>query len=171
MNFDWKALGEQIGKLGLPLLGGALGGPAGAAIGTALSQELFGHANATPDQIAAAVSGNADMLVKLKEYEAREKEALLNYSLAMAQEETKRLQTVNATLQADANGKGWLQQNTHAIESLGTMLLIFSLYVFMPIVKIVPPVVPAEAWMTLGALLGIRAWMKGRAEQAEATAP
>jgi peptidoglycan/LPS O-acetylase OafA/YrhL len=72
---------------------------------------------------------------------------------------------VNATLQAEAIGKSWLQQNHHPLESLWTLALLTAIYFVLPVLKIAPPSVPESAWITIGAMLGIRAWNAGRNQQ------
>jgi len=59
---NWKDVGKAVGKFA-PLLGGALGGPGGAAIGSLVASS-FGVEN-DPDKIAAAIGGDPDAAVKL----------------------------------------------------------------------------------------------------------
>jgi hypothetical protein len=67
---DWIQVGLQIAKLGLPLLGGALGGPIGAGVGSIVARAL-GAAD-SPDAVASALAGTPpEVLVqKLKSAEA-----------------------------------------------------------------------------------------------------
>ena len=70
---DWRALGKQITRAA-PALGGALGGPAGAAVGG-----LIAHAFGTepePDAIARAIAADPEAAVKLREIELRHAETL-----------------------------------------------------------------------------------------------
>ena len=50
-NFDWGGLAEQVIGLGAPVLGGALGGPLGAAAGKILADTL-GVAESSPRRSA-----------------------------------------------------------------------------------------------------------------------
>jgi hypothetical protein len=64
----WSDVGEKLREIAggsLPAIGTALGGPAGAAIGLALSKIL--GTDATPDAVAAAM--NPDAMVRLREIE------------------------------------------------------------------------------------------------------
>jgi hypothetical protein len=65
----WGDLGKKIGGLGLPALGGALGGPGGALIGKLVAEKL-GMPGANPEAIAQAVTDDPAALVKLAEIEA-----------------------------------------------------------------------------------------------------
>jgi hypothetical protein len=75
---DLKALGEQIAKLGLPLLGAALPIPGGAAIGAALASAL--GTDGTPEATAAALLDPA-ALQKAREFEATHAEAMLKLQI------------------------------------------------------------------------------------------
>ena len=65
---NWRDLGRTMAKLGLPTLGGALAGPAGAAAGKVIADAL--GADASPDAVQAALAGHPDALVRLREVEA-----------------------------------------------------------------------------------------------------
>lgn len=92
---DWKSVGNGLAK-SLPLLGGLLGGPAGAAIGSIVSSTL-GVEN-TPGDVQLALSNNPDALVKLRELETNSRVQLqqlavtaeqnrMNYELSQFQAE------------------------------------------------------------------------------------
>lgn len=68
---DWKSLGKTVANIGLPLLGGALGGPGGALVGKGIAAALGLAENATPEQAAAALGNvSGDQLVALRALEA-----------------------------------------------------------------------------------------------------
>lgn len=70
MDFDWKTLGTQIAQFGLPLLGTALGGPAGGAAGTLIASVLGKDPDTlTQDDVLSAV-GNPEIMAKLREIES-----------------------------------------------------------------------------------------------------
>jgi hypothetical protein len=56
VNLDWGDLAGKVIGLGAPILGGALGGPLGAAAGQILAGAL-GAAEPTPAAVDAALSG------------------------------------------------------------------------------------------------------------------
>lgn len=74
----WKQLGDTVAKFA-PLLGGALGGPGGAAIGQ-LVAAAFGVEN-TPDAIEQAVARDPQAAIKLQEIQMRHKERLEELAL------------------------------------------------------------------------------------------
>jgi hypothetical protein len=63
---NWQELGKQVAEYA-PLLGGVLGGPSGAAVGTMLASK-FGTKE-TPNDIAAAIQADPNAALKLKEVE------------------------------------------------------------------------------------------------------
>lgn len=77
---DWKGLGGQLVKQGLPLIGGLLGGPAGAlgakAAVSLLSSTLDLPEEATADDVLGTIRANPEALIKLKEAELQHKERL-----------------------------------------------------------------------------------------------
>ena len=70
---NWKKVGKTVGKIA-PMLGTALGGPGGGAIG-ALVASALNVAN-DPDSIEEAVKNDPDAAVKLREVELQHKERL-----------------------------------------------------------------------------------------------
>ena len=159
---DWKAIAKQLANLGLPILGAAVGGPAGAIAGKGLAAALGLGADATPEQTAAALGNvSGDQLVALKALDAQMAKDQLEASTAQ-------VEAVNKTLQTEAMGGSWLQRNHHAIESISTVALVWAVYFILPLLKIPVPVIPETAWLTLGAILGVTAWMRGQANVATA---
>lgn len=63
---DWKDISGAVGKVA-PILGTLLGGPAGGAVG-ALVASALGTAN-DADSVSAAMAGNPEAAVKLREIE------------------------------------------------------------------------------------------------------
>lgn len=154
---NWKDLAKKLGELGLPILGAAIGGPAGAIAGKGLAAALGLGADATPEQTAAALGNvSGEQLVALKALDAQMAKDQLEAS-------SRQVEAVNKTLQTEAMGGSWLQRNHHAIESLATVALIWAVYFILPLAKIPVPVIPETAWLTLGAILGVTAWMRGQA--------
>lgn len=67
---DWATLGTTLARIGLPLLGGAVGGPAGAVVGQTLATALGLAADSPPDQIVAGLGTlSGEQWAKLRELE------------------------------------------------------------------------------------------------------
>jgi len=66
---DWKQVGNTAISVGAPLLGGALFGPAGAAVGSIIAAQFGVSPDATPDQVLTAIKGDPDAALKLRKIE------------------------------------------------------------------------------------------------------
>lgn len=73
---DWKQVGNTAIAVGAPLLGGALFGPAGAAIGSIIAGKLGISPESTPEQVLAAINGDPDAALKLRQIETTHIERL-----------------------------------------------------------------------------------------------
>lgn len=159
---DWKDIGKQLANIGLPLLGAAVGGPAGAIAGKGLAAALGLSHDATPEQTAAALGNvSGEQLVAMKALDAQMAKDKLQADAAQ-------VDSVNKTLQTEAMGGSWLQRNHHAMESLFTCGLVGAIYFILPLLKLPVPAVPEAAWLMLGAILGVTAWKRGDANIATA---
>lgn len=66
MAFKWEDIAELVGGVA-PIVGTALGGPAGTAIGTIIANALGVDDN--PDAVSAAIKADPTLVVKIKELE------------------------------------------------------------------------------------------------------
>ena len=138
---DWKEVGKKVASLGLPLLGTAIGGPGGGAIGAVVASAL-GLEDDNPELVAEALKQDPNAAIKLQEIQTRHKEALeeiafkkfkagLDTEIAIEQEVTKRgdttQQTMRAELQADSGYRAGWRPLFGYITALGTGGLLFSL--------------------------------------------
>ena len=73
---DWKQVGNAVIKAGAPLLGGALFGPAGSVIASIISGKFGVSPESTPEQVMAAIKGDPDAALKLREIETTHVERL-----------------------------------------------------------------------------------------------
>jgi len=88
---EWKELGKSVVKLGAPLLGSVIGGPAGGAIGS-LVASLFGADPDDPSDIMTKMNLDPEAAVKLQELQLKHKERLEELKIEEAKvalEETK----------------------------------------------------------------------------------
>jgi hypothetical protein len=91
---DWSDVAETVGKVA-PIAGGALGGPAGSAIGDLLARAL--GVEATPESLKKATE-NPEAAAKLKAIEHEHQREIMSMTL---QAETNRLAEVNATMRTE----------------------------------------------------------------------
>ena len=72
---EWKEIGRSLVSQGAPVLGGLLGGPAGATAGKIVAG-LFGSDPDSPEEVMNAIAANPAAMQKIKEYEAKHEEEL-----------------------------------------------------------------------------------------------
>jgi hypothetical protein len=103
---DWKEVGKTAAKFA-PLIGAALPVPGGAAIGSIIAS-VFGVED-SPDAVMKAMESDPEAAIKLRKIELDHKERLEGLALQRAamemEQETARLQTVNATFQAEVKSE------------------------------------------------------------------
>ena len=77
---DWKEIGRSLVSQGAPVLGGVLGGPAGAVAGKMVAG-LFGADPNSPEDVMNAITGDPAAIQKIKEFEATHRQELQRLQL------------------------------------------------------------------------------------------
>lgn len=106
---DWKSVGKKIASTGATLLGGAVAGPQGAALGGMVAEAL-GLKTDDPDAIAQAIDRDPEAAVKLQQIQSQERTRLrelsTNQALAELSADTERQRMVNETMRAEYKADG-----------------------------------------------------------------
>jgi len=159
---DWGDVKGVLGKAA-PLVGSLLGGPVGGSVGAMVANAL-GVEN-SPDQVLKELKNNPDALVKIKTLESEERIALRKLTVEQASNEmaadTGRIQSVNATMQAETKSEHWPQWAWRPFNGFLFGTTIFCVYFVLPLAEIQTPTIPNEIWMGWGAILGVSAWHRG----------
>ena len=155
---DWKDIAAVVAKEA-PALGAVIAGPAGAGIGALIAATL-GCAN-TPSDVQQALLTSPDAAVKLKTIEAQ-------VTIAQIAAAATQVQAVNQTLQADAGSTSWWPKNHHAFETSFTLLMVATIYIGMPMLKIPVPTIDQMVWVMIGGILGVTAWQNGQVSKLNA---
>lgn len=158
---DWKVIGRQLANIGLPLLGGAVGGPAGAIVGKGIAAALGLGQDATPEQTATALGNmNGEQLVALRALDADLAKAQLSSdtAIALAQIDTNKTEVTQPGFYKGGwrPAAGWSSTFLALIYPAIRVLLPWALQVAG--VQGVPPLPPldaTEALVVLAGLLGI----------------
>lgn len=158
---DWKSIGRQLANIGLPLVGGALGGPGGAMIGKGIAAALGLSEDASPEQVAASLGNlTGDQLVAIRQIEADLAKEYLRAetSLALGQIETNKIEAAQPGMFKGGwrPAAGWLAVFLGLGYPAVRVLLPWTLTVAG--VEGVPPLPPldtGEAIVILGSLLGV----------------
>jgi hypothetical protein len=160
---DWKDIASTVGKFA-PLVGTALGGPAGAAVGAIVSAAL-GTPN-TPDAVSQALQVDPAAAMKLAEIE---KDRTLGIQQLIVQSEANRLasetaalQAVNATMQVEDKSDHWPSYSWRPFCGFVFGIMFGGVYFVLPLCKLPVPVVPFEAWAAMGGVLGVASFFRGR---------
>lgn len=137
---DWSKLGKTIAGFA-PMLGGVVGGPAGAGIGSVIAS-AFGVDN-EPDKILNAIKNDPDALVKLKEIELNNKTELERISM-----ETARIEI------ADKQNARKEHQHSNMPAVLSVALTIFIIGIVCALFYMSPPEGAREVlFMLLGVVI------------------
>ena len=176
---NWKSIANTVGKIA-PVLGGLLGGPAGASVGTLIATTL-GVEN-TPDAVSEALRINPEAAIKLAEIESNQKVKLEELTVSVAIKEfesiTQNMSDVNSTMQAEAKSEHFLTYSwrpligySAAINTLGGTLVTFVAYIAALMGR---PEGLANLPMILGSLaaltattmpvLGVASYFRGKAQ-------
>ena len=166
---EWKDVASVVGKAA-PMLGALIGGPGGIAVGALISSAL-GVGN-TPSEVSQALLTNPDAAIKLKEIESK-RQVDLQTILMQAEgnrlsADTAAIQSVNATMQSEAKSEHWAQWAWRPFNGFVFGSMFFGVYFILPLLKMPVPVVPTEAWMAIGAVLGVASWFRGKEKLAAA---
>lgn len=88
---DWTEVGKTAASLGLKVVGGALGGPAGATVGGMVATALGLDADANPAQVDTALkTASPEQIVELKRLENENAADIRRHQLGMASLEAER---------------------------------------------------------------------------------
>lgn len=181
---NWKDLGQTIAD-SAPLLGTLLGGPPGAAVGS-LVAGAFGT-KASPDELAEAIKRDPEAALKLRQIELDNKAELQRLTLAAETqrlaEDTKKIQSVNATMQSEAQSKWWFSAAWRPFwgvtSALAFMIIVVGIVYLTSVaieagdynmLTIIPQIIMAMAALFAipGAILGVSAWHRGQMQRVQA---
>ena len=123
---DWKDIGKTIGKVA-PMIGTLLApatGGASVAIG-ALVSSVLGVEN-TPEAVEAEIKANPEALLKIKELEFKEADALRKQVLDLAKLENEKYTTAHTSYQAknDMADKVALQIISRNLPLIGILVVM-----------------------------------------------
>ena len=108
--------------------------------------------------LRSAITGKdaipGDLQVQLEEIAARLEEGENAVEMAT-------IESVNRTMQAEAKSEHWMQWAWRPFVGFIFGFTFFGVYFILPLAKIPLPTIPSEAWLMLGAVLGVASWHRG----------
>ncbi len=100
---DWKELGKKIVEIGAPILGTALMGPGGSALGGIVAKAVGGDPK-DPKSLMEAIEKNASAAVELRRVELEHEEFIIDrYLRDVADARAREVAVVQATGKKDIN--------------------------------------------------------------------
>ncbi|MFA5493320.1 MAG: hypothetical protein WC247_00965 [Porticoccaceae bacterium] len=153
---EWKDIAGIVGKAA-PIVGGLIGGPAGAAVGGLVASAL--GTEATPDAISRALETDPQAAVKLKELEVNSKTQLQTLAVTA---ENNRLQAAAVQYAAEAadrdsarrlaaqQTKDWVRPSVTVLLLMGAGVIVWFVFSGMAdgLLK------DATASLTIGTIIG-----------------
>lgn len=153
---------STIAPTAATLLGGPLAG---------MAVKFLADKLGVPEQTVGAVTSAVNSMsetpegrIKLAEIDAALKTHMVNAGVEMDRIASANLLAVNATMQAETHAEHWPSYSWRPFCGFvfGTMML--GVYFVLPLLHVPVPVVPTEAWLALGAVLGVASWYRGKAQ-------
>lgn len=177
MDLDWKDVAEVVADAA-PLVGTALFGPAGGAVGAGLSA-LFGS-KPEPAALAEAIKADPDAVMKLKKYELEQQTAL---QTAVITADTARIVAVNQTMQGEAKAEHWPQYSWRPFWGFVSALAFLAVVIFACMMAFdalkkgdatylnaIPQMVASFSTLFAipAAILGVASWHRGKEKRLRA---
>ena len=169
---NWSSVGNLLADAA-PLVGTALFGPAGTAVGVGLAS-LFGT-EPDPEKVAQAINADPEAMTKIKQFEIENQTELTK---AVIQAATAELKTVNETMRVEAQSDRWWVSAWRPYWGFSSAtawaFLAMSLGVAMlsgdgvGIALSVFNAVPETFWLIPLAVLGIASWHRGQEKRTRA---
>jgi hypothetical protein len=159
MSLTWADVGKAVGGIA-PILGTALGGPAGAVVGSLLASAL-GTGN-DPVSVNSAIAADPTNAAKILALQAQHEENLrkmnLDYQTALVTAQA-------GTIQAEARSDSWLAANWRPILMLTFTFIVAMNYAIIPMAgwfgaHATPLALPPDMWDLLK--IGIGGYIVGR---------
>ena len=170
----WSDLGKKIADMA-PMLGTALGGPAGAGIGSIIAG-IFGSED-KPEAVLEAIKADPNAAVKLQEIQSQERVRLQEIILAT---EASNLAQINQTMRAESKSEHWPQWSWRPFWGFVSALAFLVVCVFVcylayqavfegknEAMVMVPQLIGSFTMLfgIPGAILGVASWHRGKAKR------
>ncbi|MFA5897756.1 MAG: 3TM-type holin [Hyphomicrobium sp.] len=159
MSLSWSDVGKAIAGVA-PILGTALGGPAGAVVGSLVASAL--GTSSSPDAVNAAIAADPASAAKILQVQNEHEEALVK----MQTDYQTNLDTQRGeVIQAEAKSDSWMASNWRPILMLTFTAIVAMNWLILPVVSwfgphLVPLVLPPDMWDLLK--IGVGGYIVGR---------
>lgn len=166
MALSWSDVGKTLAGIA-PIVGTALGGPAGALVGGMVAKAL--GTDATPDAVTTAIASDPTNAAKILALQNEHEETLNRMQLDYA---TAIVNAQGGVVKAEASSSSWLAANWRPILMLSFTAIIVVNYLVVPIagwfgLRVAPLVLPPDLWTLLK--IGVGGYVLGRSGEKIAT--
>ena len=156
---DWL---KVIAPTAATMLGGPLAGMA-----VKFLADKLGAPASTVDAVSgvlADLNTSPEGRIKLAQIDADLRTHAIDAGINLEQLAVQNAADINKTMQIEAAAEHWPSYSWRPFCGFvfGTMFL--GVYFVLPLAHIAVPVVPVEAWASMGAVLGVASWFRGRAQ-------
>lgn len=153
-------------KGALPFIGSALAGPLGGMAAEFIGAKM-GLPSSTIESVTNALNGMpASDLVQMKQIELdfQTKMAALGYGTVDKINELNAtlVEAVNKTMQVEATSEHWPTYSWRPFCGFVFGVMFLGVYFILPLAHIPIPLVPQEAWLSMGAVLGVASFFRGK---------
>jgi len=147
------------------VIGGALaGGPVGAGVGLikGIANQVLGKLDDSDvtEEDAQRIIEDPNLYI---EFKIRTQEI----ELAKMQEETKRLEAVNQTIQVESKSEHWPQFSWRPFNGFAYPSAVILIYFLLPMFGKTVPDVPQWIWLGWLSILGVAVWDRGKEKRAQ----
>lgn len=150
---DPITIGAALVEFAPTIAGWFVGEEAEEKVGKAvdLAKKVTGQDD--PDSAVEALKQDPALAVKFEK-------AVMAHEVAMEKEKSRRIEAVNATMQAEAKSEHWMQWSWRPFNGFLFGLTLFAVYVVLPLFD-VKGSVPEVVLMAWASVLGVTAWHRG----------
>ena len=118
-----------------------------------IAQQITGQSS--PDAAINALKSDPNLVLQYRK-------AILDHDLEMQKLVVQNETDINLTMQAEAKADHWPTYSWRPYNGFLFGTTVFCTYFVLPVLKINPPVIPVEMWMSWAAILGVASFFRGK---------
>jgi hypothetical protein len=150
----------------MPTAATLLGSPALGVAVKFLAGKL-GVEQATVDTVQTALTTlneTPEGRIKMAQIDAELKTHAMDIGLETERIALSALEAINKTMQAEAASEHWPTYSWRPFCGFVFGVMFLGVYFVLPLLHQPVPVVPSEAWIAIGGVLGVASWFRGKAQ-------
>lgn len=156
---DWL---KMIAPTAATMLGGPLAG-----LAVKFLADKLGAPASTVDAVTTALSDlntTPEGRIKLAQIDADLRTHAMDVGINLEQLAVQNAGDINKTMQTEATAEHWPSYSWRPFCGFVFGSMFLGVYFVLPLAHIPVPLVPVEAWASMGAVLGVASWFRGKAQ-------